>query len=146
MPLSGQHASVSFGFRVIQAGLFLYKASLSGSHERWEIGEVFADLFTAWWNSVTCAKAGTLGRSRRKTAGRSHRRAVHTVAHHSHATEILSEQVSSKLPASERRAVSAHVRFLTTVVEEIGGILSDAASRTVLTVRARSLRGLLHHA
>ncbi len=50
---------------------------------------------------------------------------LYSAENHNHAAEILSEQVTSEVPPSERQAVSSRIRFLNTVVGKMSGVLSD---------------------
>jgi len=80
----------------------------------------------------TCAGAGSLHRVlaqgfRKKVTCNGPRAVVYAAENHNHAAEILSRQVSSELPSSEREAIGARIRFLNTVVGKMSGILSDSA-------------------
>src|SRR3990172_193254 len=58
---------------------------------------------------------------RKKAAVGGPRAVVYTAENHNHAAEILEEKVLQEVPAAERKAVSAQVRFLNTVIGKMSG-------------------------
>jgi len=62
---------------------------------------------------------------RKKAAVGGPRAVVYTAENHNHAAEILEEKVLQEVPAAERKAVSAQVRFLNTVIGKMSGVVSD---------------------
>jgi mannitol-1-phosphate 5-dehydrogenase len=62
---------------------------------------------------------------RKKAALGGPRTVVYTAENHNHAAEILEEKVLQEVPATEREAVSAQVRFLNTVIGKMSGVVSD---------------------
>ena len=64
---------------------------------------------------------------RRKVAAGGPRAVVYAAENDNRAAEILEEQVLGAVPAGERPAVAARVRFLNTVIGKMSGIVTDAA-------------------
>ncbi|OIO97142.1 MAG: hypothetical protein AUK03_02930 [Anaerolineae bacterium CG2_30_64_16] len=71
---------------------------------------------------------------RRKATRRGPRAVVYTAENHNHAAELLAAAVLDEIPAGERDAVRARVRFLNTVIGKMSGVVTDPAE-----VRARGL-------
>jgi mannitol-1-phosphate 5-dehydrogenase len=59
---------------------------------------------------------------RRKAAGDYPRAVIYTAENHNHAAEILEAAVMDAIPAAEREAVKARVRFLNTVIGKMSGV------------------------
>ncbi len=55
------------------------------------------------------------------------RAVIYAAENHNHAAEILQEQVFAEIPAEERAAVGAQVRFLNTVIGKMSGVVTDPA-------------------
>lgn len=64
---------------------------------------------------------------RRKVITGGPRAVVYTAENDNRAAEILEQQVLSAVPAGERRAVAARVRFLNTVIGKMSGVVTDGA-------------------
>ncbi len=62
---------------------------------------------------------------RRKAAGGGPRAVVYAAENHNHAAEILEAAVMGELPAGERAAAGARVRFLNTVIGKMSGVVAD---------------------
>lgn len=65
---------------------------------------------------------------RRKAARRGPRAVVYAAENHNRAAEILEEKVREEIPAAERPAALARVRFLNTVIGKMSGIVPDEAT------------------
>ncbi len=52
---------------------------------------------------------------------------IYAAENHNHAAEILEEEVLAEVPAGERTAVAARVRFLNTVIGKMSQLVSDPA-------------------
>ncbi len=64
---------------------------------------------------------------RLKAAKQGPRAIVYAAENHNHAAEILEAKVLEEIPADERARVSAHVRFLNTVIGKMSGVASGAS-------------------
>ena len=62
---------------------------------------------------------------RKKAAESGPRAVVYAAENHNHAAEILETAVFEEIPARERDAVRARVRFLNTVIGKMSGVVSD---------------------
>ena len=62
---------------------------------------------------------------RRKAAMAGPRAIIYTAENHNHAAEILEASIFEEIPENERERVSAHVRFLNTVIGKMSGVVSD---------------------
>ncbi|PKO20515.1 MAG: hypothetical protein CVU38_19705 [Chloroflexi bacterium HGW-Chloroflexi-1] len=63
---------------------------------------------------------------RRKAATGGPRAVIYAAENHNHAAEILAAAVLEEVPAAERTAVRARVRFLNTVIGKMSGVVTDA--------------------
>lgn len=65
---------------------------------------------------------------RQKVATGGPRAVIYTAENHNHAAEILEAAVMGEIPAEEREAVGARVRFLNTVIGKMSGVVTDPAA------------------
>jgi mannitol-1-phosphate 5-dehydrogenase len=65
---------------------------------------------------------------RRKTATKGPRMVVYAAENHNRAAEILEEKVREAIPAAERKAALARVRFLNTVIGKMSGLVPERSS------------------
>ncbi len=65
---------------------------------------------------------------RQKAAKGGPRAVIYTAENHNHAAEILEAHVMGEIPAGERDAVRARVRFLNTVIGKMSGVITDPAA------------------
>jgi mannitol-1-phosphate 5-dehydrogenase len=89
---------------------------------------------------------------RRKAARQDPRAVVYTAENHNRAAEILEAAVMAAIPAAERDAVSARVRFLNTVIGKMSGLVAspgEVRAQGLATVTPASQRAFLveafHH-
>jgi mannitol-1-phosphate 5-dehydrogenase len=83
---------------------------------------------------------------RRKVERGGPRAVVYAAENHNEAAEVLEAAVRDEIPAAERSAVRAQVRFLNTVIGKMSGVVSDAAeihSRSLAPITPEAKRAFL---